>query len=195
MQSGGTLLSADLQIGWEVQGSSLVTTGKLTYKLPFKDRVEHQFSGKDRIGGSSHIQMESFSFSESGGGRGGWTHVPQENKIVFKSANKEKHFNTEDDEFRTRAVLTPGAILFCALRLESIETAGLYVGAKRSYRTKFLVSEVPPLNRKISIAYSKQEALFQSFNVATLVVEPNSRKLIGGDILLPIFGKLVLRAL
>ncbi len=190
ISSRGKLVQAELQMQWKIEGEVLLSKGTLSFKLPFKDAALFQISGRDLIDSEVKIHLESFSFEDGKSTFGSWQHLPLEEKILYKGDRKTALFNFEKDRYPGAPVMSAGAILFCLLRTGAISSRGNYLGAEKIYETKFLIEEKDHQQKTIQISFSRSGSAEEPKNIACLFLNTKTQDLLGGELILPIFGKL-----
>ena len=187
LRIGGRLLHASLNLNWKIESETLITSGSLSFKLPFKEKAEFKISGRDRASAKGNVHLESFEFLDGKGAFGKWLSVPDENKVSFHDNKKSFNFLLDDKFLRQPPLMSPGAIIFCLLRLKERESAGVYLGQNNLYETKYIKEIKEAQTTQIQILYA-QAGKTELHRVASLSVDKDSNTLLGGEILLPLFG-------
>lgn len=187
---GGLLLKADLKIEWRIEelGSSevLVTRGTLEFKLPFQEKMQFQILGRDVLDTSLAIQLEKFRFDDCKKYFGEWKSL--EGKIQYQDNRKKFEFSFENSE---APVMSVGALLFCVLRMDFGKASGVHVGADKLYALEFLKEKKDAKLDRIQIFHSYFGKDFENKTItASLFVDAVTGSLSGGEIYLPVIGKI-----
>ncbi len=187
LQAGGALIRADLMLQWRLDGDSLITEGNLSFKLPFKNKMDFRINGRDRLEDVDGIQLESFSFDDGKKFFGNWTHLPKDKKVTYVDHRRKFEFQIAE-AFQGSTVMSAGAILFYISRMTEPTAEGIYVGADKIYQTHFLKIQKDSSTSKIQISYCHPEEPEKKL-VASLFVDSHSHAFVGGEIYLPVIGK------
>ena len=70
----------------------LITSGKLSFRMPFKEKAEFRISGRDRASTEGNIHLESFEFLDEKGAFGKWLSLPEENRMMFSDQKRSVSF-------------------------------------------------------------------------------------------------------
>ncbi len=181
LRAGGSLIRAELQLTWKVDGDTLISSGFLSFKLPFKEKMEFRLDGVDRINTQDGIQLESFSFEDGKQFFGRWKHL--ENRIFYEDHRKKFEFDLREKP--ERPIISAGGILFYLLRMRESEADGVYVGSDQIYQTHFANK-----NGVIQISFFRLGKPEDTKKVANLFVDSQTHFLKGGEIYLPVIGKI-----
>ena len=187
LHAGGAILRADLKLHWKIDGDTLITEAHLSFKLPFREKMDFQIKGRDRIEPLDGVQLESFGFDDAKKFFGKWNHLPKDKKISYEDHRRKVEFQV--DESLGPVIMSAGGILFCLLRMKEPKAEGVYVGADKIYQTQFLKTQKDSSSSRILISYFRAEAPKTKL-VASIFVDSQTHNLIGGEIYLPVIGKL-----
>ena len=186
----GLLLKAELQLQWraeEIEASPvLITKGLLEFKLPFQEKMQFQIVGRDLLDSSKDIQLEKFRFDDGKKYFGEWTRVGTQ--ISYQDHFKKFEFSFEKSG---APILSVGALLFCVLRMPMGRAEGVYVGANKLYALEFLKEKKDESSNRIQIYHAHYGEAFENKTLAAnLFVDAGSGSLNGGEIYLPVIGKI-----
>ena len=165
----------------------LITSGKLSFRMPFKEKAEFRISGRDRASTEGNIHLESFEFLDEKGAFGKWLSLPEENRMMFSDQKRSVSFVLDEKFLKQPPLMSPSAIIFCLLRVKERETAGVYLGQNKLYETKYIKEMKDERTAQIQILYTKQ-GMVEKQRVASLFVDQYTSALVGGEILLPLLG-------
>ena len=187
LHSGGALIRADLKLQWKIDGDYLITEGNLSFKLPFKDKMDFRINGRDRIEAVDGVQLESFGFEDGKKFFGKWSHLLSDKKIAYEDHRKKFEFLTAQDK-SSSTIMSAGAILFCLMRMKEPSAEGVLIGSDKIYQTYFTKTQKDSSTNRIQISYFRSEEP-EKKRIASLFVDSLSQALLGGEIYLPVIGK------
>jgi len=208
------LINAELKINWKTselnEQKFLISTGQVLFKLPFQEQKEFTFSGRDFLDPQKKVQLDEFDFK--GGARyfGRWHSDQEQAKIFYKDQRKDHTFELESDIVEGPSdgpsFMGPIAVLFCFLQTQASQSSGIFIGADKLYHLSF-VRQNANADPQIQIFQAKfdhrsiateaikpsekepAEPIDKTKHVASLFLNPSQTDIVGGEIILKLFGK------
>ncbi len=191
ISQSGLLLKANLEIHFRVEEIEkypvLVTNGFLEFKLPLKEKVRFDFSGRDSFDSTLAIQLQKFRFEDGKKYFGEW--IRSENSIVYSDQRKKFDFNFEKKI--DQPLMSVGALLFCLTRMKQDRSQAIYIGARKLYAIEFVKETRDESTDHIQIFQSHIEESFEKKTLAaSLFVDSKTKEFKGGEVYLPVIGKI-----